>query len=75
MSSSPAGSYERPAYQTAAKRQHDTRPVPPMTIWLRVPSGYVPQLIAQARERALTVDDYCLHLLTTAILANTLPMS
>jgi len=74
MASQFAGSYERPDLQLSPKRQHDPRPTPPMTVWLRIPSGYVPQLIAQARERALTVDDYCLHLLTTAILANTLPM-
>jgi hypothetical protein len=74
MASQLAGPYGRPDPEPAPKRQHDTRPTPPMTVWLRIPQGYVPQLIAQARERALTVDDYCLHLLTTAILANTLPM-
>ena len=38
-----------------------------MTLWIRLPSGYVQQIIEQARIRAISVDDYALMLVVAGL--------
>jgi len=56
-----------PLTEQRERRRYDTKPTPPMTLWLRLPAPYVPQIIELARAHGVRVDDYALLLLTQAL--------
>ncbi len=56
----------QPSVQTA-RRPHDHRTPPSMTLWIELPPAFVPLLIDQARARAMQHDEYALQLLISVL--------